>query len=732
VNDSRVRNPLRVSERLPFGKLLRQLRIDARLSQEALAERARISLDTVGALERGRRQAPHRDTLALISEGLGLAPEDHARLEAAAAASRRVGQPRISASDLPTGAGHVATRVSGDDDSGGGDEEAESEPKHNLPYPLTSLFGRERELQELATSIRARRLITLHGPGGVGKTRLAIEAGRAQLAWKDLHDGVWFVDLGVVADPAAVTASIAHVLGIREVPGEPLLETVADALRQQHMLLVLDSCEHLLEPAALIAQRVAQTCPAVRVLMTSREALEIDGELVYHLDALALPPEGAARGETPRSLDELRQSPAVQMFLDRASDTDPQFFPTAAAQDPEAVAEICERLDGLPLTLELAAARVRDLTLREICAALDSRFSLLAHGKRTAQRRHRTLRALLEWSYALLSETEQRVFRRLGVFAGSWTVDAAVAVCDEPPETVRDAVATLVSKSLVTVVHDAANQRRYRLLESLRAFARTLAKEHGETETARLHAEYYRERAQAANAAWHAHPTSDPGAMFGALIADMADVRAALDWSIAERHDVVLGAELASVLADAWAECGLDAESLRILDAARTALDAQNDAPHLPSLRIRSASDEREAGGASAGAEPTLPGATPDWLASFGPERAYRPGDVVFRAGEEAGELFYMLSGIVALEEIGLELGPNELLGEIAFFTAKNRRTASAVCKTAVVVRSIERDALVDLYDSEPAFRLALTAVLTRRLLQDLESVRDRHDLPRE
>ena len=432
----------------------------------------------------------------------------------------------------------------------------------------------------------------------------------------------------------------------------------------------------------------------------------------------------------PRPLDELRASPAIQLFIDRASDADPHFFHVEASKDPEAVAEICERLDGLPLTLELAAARVRDLTLREICAALDSRFSLLAHGKRTAQRRHRTLRALLEWSYALLSETEQRVFRRLGGFAGSWTADAALAVSGEPPEVARDAVATLVSKSLVTVVHDAADQRRYRLLESLRAFARTLAKEHGEdAEAARLHAEYYRDCAQAANAAWRAHPASDPGATFGALIADVADVRAALDWSIAERHDVVLGAELASVLADAWVECGLDAEGLRILDAARTALDAQSDAPHLPSLRIRSASDEPES--EAAGAEPAVAGGAPAWLASFGPERSYRPGDIVFRAGEQAGELFYILAGTVALEEIGLELGPHEILGEIAFFTAKNRRTATAVCKTAVQVRAIERDALVDLYDCEPSFRLALTAVLTRRLLQDLEIVRDRRDAPR-
>ena len=392
--------------RLPFGKLLRQFRIAKGLSQEALAERARISLDTVGALERGRRQAPHRETLTLISEGLALTPEEHAGLEAAAAASRRIGHPRInvidsSATPASQAVAHPREAV------------AHPEVQHSLPHSVNSFHGRERELSELSAFIRSRRLVTLHGVGGVGKTRLAIEAARAQLDWDELRDGIWFVDLGIVADSGAVLASVADVLSAREMPNEPLLETIVDTLRDQRLLLVLDSCEHVLEAAARLVQRLAQACPSVRVLVTSTEALEIDGELVYHVEPLALPRAGARGAERVVPLDELRESAAVQLFIDRANDADPHLFLTAAARYPEAVAEICERLDG-----------VRDLTLPEIRDARDSRFSLLAHGKRTAQQRHRTLRAMLEWSFGLLGEGEQHIFRRLGVFAGTWTVDA--------------------------------------------------------------------------------------------------------------------------------------------------------------------------------------------------------------------------------------------------------------------------------------------------------------------
>ena len=700
--------------RLPFGNLLRQFRIAAGLSQEALAERARISLDTVGALERGRRQAPHRDTLALISEGLGLAPDDRLRLEAAAAASRTIGRPRVTDGDRGSTLARAIAPV--------GDLTSVA---HNLPLSLNSFHGREREVGELAKLMRTRRLITLHGAGGVGKTRLAIEAARAHVGEDTFRDGVCFVDLGVVTDPGVVATSVARELGVRELPNEPVLETIVDALRDQRLLVVLDSCEHVLEQAARIAQRLAQVCPSVSVLTTSREALEIDGELVYHIDALALPPPDA-RGEGPgRSLDDLRESPAVQLFLDRGEDADPHFFLAAATTDPYAVAEICRRLDGLPLALELAAARVRDLTLREICRALDERFSLLARGKRTAQLRHRTLRAMLDWSYELLSEADQRVFRCLGVFTGSWTVDAAVAVASEAPEDARERVAALVSKSLVTVLHGSEDSRRYRLLESMRAFARDLAAASGEgDQLRRLHAEYYRDRAQAAASAWRGHGGNDPGDAFGALIADIADVRAALDWSLTERHDVVLGAELTSVLADAWAECGLDAEGLRLLGAAREALEAKGHAERAPSLRLTRAGTEPEDAAAPTGQ--TSAGAAPPWLAAFAAERTYRAGDVIFRAGEDAGELLYVVSGTVSLAEIGVEVGARELLGEIAFFSARNRRTASAVCKTDVVVRAIGQDALLDLYDREPAFRLSLVQVFTRRLLEDLEGVRDR------
>jgi len=681
---------------------LRQFRIAAGLSQEALAERARISLDTVGALERGRRQAPHRDTLELICEGLGLGATERADLAAAADASRRVGRPRINETGVAD-----AMRVA----------LPEPEAHHNLPYSVNSFRGREHDLGELTMLVRSRRLVTLHGAGGVGKTRLAIEAARAHLALDEPHDGAWFVDLGEITDPAAVTTVVAHTLGIRELPDEPVLETIVAALRDKRLLLVLDSCEHVVESSARLAERVTQACAFVRVIATSREALEIDGEVVYEVEPLALPARARSDRAGVRSLDELSASPAIELFLDRASDADPHFFQASAENDPEAVAQICERLDGLPLTLELAAARVRDLTLRDICAALDSRFELLVHGKRTAQPRHRTLRALLEWSYALLNENEQRIFRRLGVFAGSWTIDAAAAVCGDDAEVVRDAVALLVSKSLVTVVHSAQESRRFRLLESLRAFARTLLSERGEeADAARLHAEHYRDRALRVAAAAHDEARS---AALDSVVADLPDMRAALEWSIGQRHDVVRGAELTTVLADAWAESGMDAEGLRLLDAATAALVPEVGPRPGPSLRIRDVAEADTASASERGVE-----VAPPWLRSFSEERTYRTGDVIFRAGDDARELLYIVSGNVRLEEIGLEVGARELLGEIAFFSARNRRTASARCISDVVVRSIGRDALLELYDTEPPFREYLIAVFTRRLLADLENVR--------
>jgi predicted ATPase/DNA-binding XRE family transcriptional regulator len=686
--------------RLPFGTLLRQLRIEAGLSQEALAERARISLDTVGALERGRRQAPHRETLSLICEGLGLGPEQHDRLELAAAASRKIGRPRLNAAERGAVPGVAVA-------------EPHLEAHHNLPYAVNSFHGRERELAELAASLQSRRVVTLHGPGGVGKTRLAIEAARVQLESEKFADGAWFVDLATVSDPNAVTIAIAHALDVREIPDEPLADTLVAALHDRHVLLVLDNCEHVLEAAAQIVHRLAQACPGLRVLVTSREPLEIEGELVYRVEPLGLPAENSVRERPPRSLAELRASPAVNLFLDRAHDADPHFFMTSAANDPEAIVTICQRLDGLPLTLELAAARVRDLTLAEICEGLDNRFGLLARGKRSAQPRHRTLRAMVEWSYALLSDDQQRIFRRLGAFAGNWTLEAAAAVSGEPAATVRDAVATLVSKSLVGIVHGHGGPQRYRLLESLRAFARALEIERGEdAATSRAHAEYFRDRARSA--------AREPSGAFDALLVDIADVRAALEWSVGARNDVVLGADLTSVLADAWAERGLDAEGLRLLGAARVALKERT-APGTPSLRVRDVPPE-PAGRETAEA--------PAWLAAFGPERSYAAGDVIFHAGEDAAELFYVVSGTIAVEEIGLELGPHDVLGEIAFFSARHRRTATAVCRTPVVVRSLGQEALLELYDHEPSFRRSIIAVLTRRLLQDLETGRARKAEP--
>jgi transcriptional regulator with XRE-family HTH domain len=345
---------------VPFGALLRGLRLAAGLSQEALAERARLSIDAISALERGTRKAPQRETLRLLGDGLNLSPGDRTRFEAAAAAARPPGQPRMRVeSAKPNAPAKLPLR------------EIRVAPRHNVPHAVSSFHGRERELAELGELLRRRRLITLCGPGGVGKTRLALEAAHAALNESPaaFPDGVWFVDLAPLSDPALIAAGVARVLGVRESAGNQLADTLVEALRGKRLLLVLDNCEHLTDASAELAERLLQGCAGLTLLATSREALEIDGELFYRVDPLPLPAPSALP-----SLDDLRSSPAVRLFLDRAGDADPQDFAAAADDDPLTIARLCIRLDGIPLALELAAPRVRGSSLRELLAGLDARF----------------------------------------------------------------------------------------------------------------------------------------------------------------------------------------------------------------------------------------------------------------------------------------------------------------------------------------------------------------------
>ena len=358
----------------------------------------------------------------------------------------------------------------------------------NLKAQLTSFVGREDEAARVAKALDENRLVTVVGPGGAGKTRLASEVGATLTA----RDGVWLAELAPVTDPAAVPQAVLAALGFRDRhlierrPGQGLADTMTrllDALGDKDSVLVLDNCEHLVDAAAALAEHLLHQCPQLRVLATSREPLAITGEVV-----LALPTLGRPAPDTPAAF--AIDYPAVRLFADRAAAASPDFVLDDAAVAP--VIEIVRRLDGLPLAIELAAARLRTLPVAEIAARLDDRFRLLTGGSRTALPRHRTLHAVVEWSWELLTDAERRLVERLAVFAAGATADSAVAVCaggELPAEDVADLLSSLIDKSLLQRVGDGD---RVRMLETIREFGIERLAERGELAAARLrHAEYF-------------------------------------------------------------------------------------------------------------------------------------------------------------------------------------------------------------------------------------------------
>jgi len=295
---------------------------------------------------------------------------------------------------------------------------------HNLPVQLTSFIGRETNIVEVKQLLAKTRLLTLTGSGGCGKTRLSLQVGAEVL--DDYADGVWLVELAPVADPNLVLQTVASALGLREQAARPLLETVIDYLKPKTLLLLLDNCEHLLEASAQLADALLKACPALKILASSREGLGIAGEQTYRPPSFARPsPANAAR----LTVEELTQYEAVRLFIDRALLSNPRFAVTN--QNAPAVAEICDRLDGIPLAIELAAARVKAMSVEQISTRLTDRFRLLTGGSRTALPRQQTLRALIDWSYDLLSDKEKLLLARLSVFAGGWTLEAAEKVCSD-------------------------------------------------------------------------------------------------------------------------------------------------------------------------------------------------------------------------------------------------------------------------------------------------------------
>ena len=517
-----------------FAAVLRRHRLAAGLTQEALAERAGLGVRTLQGVEGGRR--PQRATAGSLADALGLTGAAREGFLAAAGPP----PPRRGA-----GARH----------------DGRVPAPGNLPAELYSFVGRERELAAVAGLLATARLLTLTGPGGVGKTRLALQAAAAVRA--RFPDGVWLVELAPLADAALVPQAVAAAVGVREAQGRPLRATLSDALRPQRLLLVLDNCEHLLAACARLADALLRACPAVRVLATSREALGIAGEVPYRVPSLALPDP-----DRPPPAAALLHAPAVRLFVARARAAAPGFRLTD--RNAAAVAQVCVRLDGIPLALELAAARMPVLSVERLLDRQEDRFRLLTGGARTALPRQQTLRAAVDWSYALLTAPERRLFAHLAVFAGGFTLEAAEAVGADAgfaAGEVLDLLTRLVDQSLVDVLADESpdGTARHRLLETLRQYAEERLAATGEAAAARRrHAAYYLALAERA-----APELEGPRqrAWLDRLEAEEDNLRQALRWSQAEGGSAAAGLRLGGALRVFWQLRGHLAEGRRWLAA---------------------------------------------------------------------------------------------------------------------------------------------------------------------
>jgi predicted ATPase/DNA-binding SARP family transcriptional activator len=478
-----------------------------------------------------------------------------------------------------------------------------------LPRPLTALIGRDQEVQEVVRSVRASRLVTLVGGGGVGKTRLAIQVAE-ELA-DDFPEGVAFIELASFADPALLPAAIVTALGVREaeaaagagLPGpEPLLQALCGWLALHPVLLVLDNCEHLVQAAAELIHELLAACPALRVLATSRQRLGLTGEAVWRVPSLPAPDPDRLPADAQNAVEAVLSYPAVQLFVERAAAARSEFR-LAQREDAVAVARICRRLDGIPLALELAAARLSLLTLPQIAARLDDRFRLLTGGSRVALPRQQTLRALIDWSYHLLPEAERALLCRLSIFAGGWTLEAAEAVCgfagvrgqgsgaspDGPVLTpdpwpltpdVLDLLSALEEKSLV-LVEAGALGLRYRMLETVREYAGQRLASSGELAGMRQrHRDWYLQLAEQTRAVAHGGVAGDldKAALLSRLEAERENLWAALAWC-QEEADVELaqgtpgtaaetGLRLASALFWFWVHRGYLTDGLQWLEGA--------------------------------------------------------------------------------------------------------------------------------------------------------------------
>ena len=435
---------------------------------------------------------------------------------------------------------------------------------NNLPIQVTSFRGREQDLQDLKPRLIEHRLITLVGAGGVGKTRLVAELGAEVL--DRFPDGVWIADLAPITEPELVSSVVAKALGVSQAQMRLSDESITQSLKGRQLLLVLDNCEHVLETVAALAHAIHCHCPNVRILATSRQALGVPGEKVVRLESLAVPYKLA-------SIDPAiaLEFGAVALFADRASLVDQSF--RLGGDNAPIVADICRRLDGIPLAIELAAARVNVMSVANLAHRLDERFKVLTGGSRTVLPRQKTLCALFDWSYDLLGPEERVLFNRLAIFAGSFTHDAAACVCagdGAEQADVLDPIVSLAGKSLL-VVDTSDDQERYRMLESTREYALAKLTASGERERlARRYADYFCGVAQRAEKSFGAMQLSE---WLARLEPEVENLRATMDWSLVKGQEPALGACVAVALQMFWWHGGVEAEGIRWIGLARRQID---------------------------------------------------------------------------------------------------------------------------------------------------------------
>jgi predicted ATPase/DNA-binding SARP family transcriptional activator len=418
--------------------------------------------------------------------------------------------------------------------------------KLNIPIPLTSFIGRQKELKEVVGLLSKSRLVTLTGSGGVGKTRLSIQVVAEVLEF--FPDGVWFLDLAPLGDPALVPNILANMLGLRESGELPITDILVNYFRSRTALVIFDNCEHLIEACAQLVNLLLTSCEHLSILATSREVLRVSGEIPYRVPSLVIP-----RPDVEFAVDKFLNMESVRLFTERAAVISPGF--AINSQNVHAIAQICRRLDGLPLAIELAAARVNVLAVEQILKRLDDRFNLLKGGLRTALPRHQTLRATIDWSYDLLSEEERVLFKRLAVFAGGWTLDAAENVCTGngiESSNVLDLLSRLVNKSLI-LVETTDGASRYRGLETIRQFARERMIESGEEENICIHhMKYFLRLSEQVEPALKGFAQME---WYARLNDEHDNIRAALQW--ADIMDVEAGLYICGRLGQFWEEYDL-------------------------------------------------------------------------------------------------------------------------------------------------------------------------------